>query len=252
MMKKQLLFNKGQLFVFTFLLFTSVNSMAQSFAPAVSNPFGLTKLYRNCLPELVDLDADGDLDMLASDFDGKYQYFENVGTPTVCEYAAVVENPFGLVPGNLSIITLADLDDDGDVDMISTDGGANYGYFENIGSATTPAFATPVWNVFGLQCLQDLTGEFWALAEFADLDADGDYDLLATNYVGDIFYYENSGSAALPFFNTPVSNPFGLQPIFMDGDPALVDFDSDGDLDLFFGMYQGGVKYFLKTIITRN
>ena len=74
--------------------------------------------------------------------------------------------------GNFALI-FADLDGDGDMDGI---GGGYYGdfqYYENTGTANAPAFAAPVQNPFGLT-----TVYYSTLASFADLDGDGDLDIL--------------------------------------------------------------------------
>ena len=143
-----------------------------------------------------------------------------------------VENPFGLVSTyGTAFPRTADLDDDGDLDLLV---GEYYGvmqYFENTGSASNPAFAAPQTNPFGLDSTL-----YYALPAFADLDNDGDIDLLVGEYYGNLQYFENVGTASEPAFADPVANPFGISPeISIVTAPDFADLDNDGDFDLLVG-----------------
>jgi len=107
------------------------------------------------------------------------------------------ENPFGLtelVPAG-STPAFADLDGDGDLDMMSGDG--NYGsfwYFKNIGTASSPSFAAVQENPFGLTELVPAG----STPAFADLDGDDDFDMMSGdgNY-GSFWYFKNSGTQGI-------------------------------------------------------
>ena len=45
---------------------------AQNFGPVQHNPFGITTTGNNTTPAFVDLDGDGDTDMLSGDADGNF------------------------------------------------------------------------------------------------------------------------------------------------------------------------------------
>lgn len=72
--------------------------IAQSFAPPTPNPFGLDSTNLYALPVFVDLDDDGDFDVLLGVYDGGLDYFENIGSASNPQFAAVQHNPFGLTP----------------------------------------------------------------------------------------------------------------------------------------------------------
>jgi len=219
---------------------------AQSFAPPQLNPFGLDSVGNISFPTFSDIDGDGDLDLFVGDnpYSGlsSLQYFENTGSETNPQFAAPVANPFGLVSTNYSFPTFADLDGDGDADLLVGEFLGTMQYFENTGSATNPQFAAPQVNPFGL-----VSTTLFATPAFADLDGDGDIDLLSGEYIGSMQYFENTGSATNPQFAAPQENPFGLVSTDDSSFPAFSDLDGDGDIDLLVGEYYGNMKYFENT-----
>ncbi len=155
-------------------------------------------------------------------------------------FATEVENPFGLTDiGSTSRPTFADLDNDGDLDMISGDRYSDFFYFENTGTATAPAFAAPEDNLFDFTGTGDITSP-----TFLDLDNDGDLDMLSGEKKGSFFYFENTGTSTAPAFATPEENPFGFTSIGGYSTPTFADLDNDGDLDMLAGIYFGNFYYF--------
>ncbi|MCF8244000.1 MAG: T9SS type A sorting domain-containing protein [Saprospiraceae bacterium] len=213
------------------------------------NPYGIESGYLT-QPILADFDNDGDLDLIAGiQYGGGFQFQENIGTATAPNYSAPQTNPFGLTASyNLDSATAADLDGDGDIDILS---GGFYGvlnFFENVGTPESPAFAAPQANPFGI-----VANGLLAIPHLGDFDSDGDFDLLAMNYDytagGTISYAKNSGTTTSPNFDIAVNNPFGITsngltvPI-----PCSADIDGDGDLDVFINDYYGTVIHFYENL----
>ena len=131
----------------------------------------------------------------------------------------------------------ADMDNDGDYDVLIGEGptGATYGY-ENTGSASSANWTRkPGWDPPTLEWMG-------AKPALADLDDDGDYDLLLYQaYTGDPFAYENDGGASSPNWTRKSSwDP----PVAGQGaTPDFADLDADGDYDLLVGIKTDGATY---------
>lgn len=214
-----------------------------SLNPAISSPFGLAGPAPSGgapIPACGDLDGDGDYDILASDnYIGAYYYYENTGTASAPSFAQPLSGAFGL--DTLSYITfpyLADIDNDGDLDLFAGRSNGAVRYYENTGSSITPVFAPGQDNPFGLQAGNPLN-----CLRLGDLDLDGDLDLLSTERYGAYTYWENTGTVSAPAFSSPLTNPFGLTADSDYNIHSLADWDGDGDLDILECEYGGDYEY---------
>lgn len=227
-----------------------------SFAISQTNPFGLASVGEVSIPVFVDLDADGDMDILvgqSEEYQGStFLFFENIGTTTEPNFAAPQQNPFGLSLNTYNYIqsqTFADIDNDGDLDLLASiieNYSSTLKYFENIGTVAEPNFANSENEPFGINAVG-----FVLFPTFVDLDADGDTDLLvggfynsSVDYNSDLTYYENVGTAEEANFGPAQDNPFGISATYYISMPSFADIDRDGDLDLFIVEYEGGMQYF--------
>ena len=181
-----------------------------------------------------DLDGDGDQDVLsASRWDNKIAWYENqngVGTFGPQNLASLI----GAVTAE-SVAT-ADLDDDGDLDVLSASWGDDkIAWYENLDGAGT----------FGRQNVITQTADGAQSVVAADLDDDGDLDIVSASTEDDkIAWYEN----------TDGTGTFGPQRVITtDADHALsvfsTDMDGDGDVDLVSasGNFDGKVAWYENT-----
>jgi hypothetical protein len=89
-----------------------------------NNPLGGVDVGNMSAPALIDIDGDGDLDLVVGEIGGTLRYFENTGSATAPEYAEQTgtDNPLlGATSGTLSMPAFGDIDGDGDLDLLVGD-----------------------------------------------------------------------------------------------------------------------------------
>ena len=107
---------------------------------------------------------------------------------------------------------------------------ADINYFENTGSATSPAF---IQRTGSLNPFNGVDVGTYSAPSFADLDGDGDLDLFIGKDDGTIQYVENTRSASSPIFGQRSGslNPLDIVHVGWYSTPSFADLDGDGDLD---------------------
>ena len=174
----------------------------------VDNPLnGITRasgVYGNL--EFADINQDGALDILLNDGQSQYEfrYFENTGnSPTSPSFTERLysQNPYSMLSfpsttsnwGRISL-RLADIDHDNDLDLVMGLNSGHLLYFEN----------QKVVNSLPVYMLREgedsplnepsklLVGGNQLQVLFADLDNDGDLDLLGGNQDGVVKYFETN------------------------------------------------------------
>ena len=160
-----------------------------------------------------DLDGDGDVDVLsASERDDKIAWYRNEdGAGAFSEPNVVSTDADGA-----QAVHAADLDGDGDLDVLSASWNDDkIAWYRNDGAG---AFSEP--NVVST----DADGAVAVHA--ADLDGDGDFDVLSASYFDDkIAWYRNDGKGVF-------SEPIILSTADEAWDVHAGDLDGDGDLDV--------------------
>ncbi len=227
-------------------------------------PLGLNRLLQ---PVLVDLDADGDLDIVSGgqSQEGRIFYFENTGTATSPNWvltALPTIDAIQYAPGGNNELRceLIDIDDDGDYDLfvfarldetgLTTN---DIHYYENTGTASVPNFVDST-----IPGIENENIANFPSANFVDLDNDMDYDMVGMG--GDsVSYFLNTGTKLAPIFERKyhLENPWDLdsgtaliQRNWPHGDvlvtvPNFIDVDADGDFDMCFGR-DGGIPSWIE------
>jgi uncharacterized protein (DUF2141 family) len=194
------------------------------------------------VPSLVDLDGDGDLDLLlANKLDpraletSRIYRFENTGG---------ARQPVFQLKGTLDISgdfhlspSAGDLDGDGDQDLVVGNWRDRVLYYRNEGTRLAPRF------VLADSALVRLTRGSNTLPTLGDLDGDGDLDLLVGEGSGTLNYYRNTGTPTAPLFELVSDEWSGIDPGRRSA-PQLIDLDRDGDLDLLVGSEAEGLKLY--------
>lgn len=204
--------------------------------------------------DLIDIDADGDVDVFVTQVDGRLTLFRNAGTGSSPDFQWETDSFENLFVGQWS--RFADLDDDGDYDLLVNRPGSRVGYFANIGSASSPMFSwvtDELLDAFGAPILS----EDPSVPFLADIDGDGDLDFFTGRSLGTVALYTNSGSPASHefTFTTDVFEDIvivtpGLRRLHGASSIAFEDIDNDLDLDLFWGDFFSSGLYYLENLGT--
>ncbi len=207
----------------------NISSMGNelTFADPVALP---TELPGALLAQPADVNSDGVMDVIAvSQIDGRIVWFENQHTPDGLQFSEARKIASGL--DGLETVAVADLDSDGDPDVVSGDYQSDIvAWHENNGGAFTS------------HTVDDSADGVIAVA-IADINADGRPDVLASTAENDrILWYEQStpdstytGPARFEApitVSTDVDEPESL---------AAADVDRDGDLDILSASFRSGI-----------
>ncbi|NKN34073.1 FG-GAP repeat domain-containing protein, partial [Marichromatium bheemlicum] len=214
-----------------------------NFLAPETNPLGLDNVGAYASPTFADIDADGDLDVFVGNNSRELLLFTNTGDASNPAFSSAIINPFGLSDvGSAATPSLVDLDGDDDLDLVVGNWGGDLVFFENTGTASEAAFASPTTNPFELT-----NSGHGAAPTFADIDDDGRLDAFVGSYRDGLFYFHNTGSATQPDFAAPSASPFGLSRVDRNVKPTLADIDDDGRLDLLVGGFSGDIWLFENT-----
>lgn len=199
----------------------------------------------NVIPSFYDVDNDNFPELFLGTDAGTIQFYKN-NNGTFEDPANASDNPLRNVAESGSTAAyFADIDGDGAIDAAFVSEGLFYitpnpygssiKYFElnssegTFGTFNENAAANPITTDF----------DNFPFVAFSDLDNDGDKDALVSIYgtAPSFLYYQNNSSSGMPQFDlqTDADNPFSETPINLNASPAFLDWDRDGDEDVFLG-----------------
>ena len=223
-----------------------------------------------------DLDGDGDLDLFFSGQNELAQKFANI-------YRNDGLGNFTQVPNNLPVFiegaAIADVDNDGDQDLVITTATISDIYLNNENAVFTPQGNSVFTPVDGIVQIIDIENDgdqdviisgsntiklyqnngsgvytlninttFPAISaegiEVADTDNDGDLDLIINGNIQNLLYI-NNGAGLFSSISTNLQQTFA-------GKNAFADLDNDGDQDLLIVGSQAGGLPNIFNIVYRN
>lgn len=199
------------------------------------------------MPRFADINMDGDYDLFVSvlydpTVPQSLMFYENIGTAQTANHILrSIDYLKTLDVGNNSVPVFADIDNDNDLDLfigsLNNPTGSIH-FLENTGSKGNPSF------FYNDSAFFNISGDLSVSPAFGDIDDDDDLDLLVGKLNGTIDLYINTGSPATPIFSNSIllriSNGDSID-VGSSSSPFLIDFDSDSDLDLVVGGFNGRI-----------
>lgn len=166
----------------------------------------------------LDWDKDEDIDLLATQEDGRVALIEHTGEISPLTQLPVFEPPryFQQQAGAVKFGALVtpfgiDWDNDGDDDIISGNTAGRIGFIENLaGTGNKPVWAAPKYLSVDGQVIRIMAGpngsvqgpseSKWGYTTLsvADWDADGLHDLVVNSIWGKVIWYRNIGTPTAP------------------------------------------------------
>ena len=238
-------------------LFLFQNSYAQNWLKidSIFSPSGVT-LKAFSAPAFGDLDSDGDYDLVLGSIDDKADYFKNVTVQPPSSFSKDTSMLYSIYAGGIQFTnadypSLNDLDNDNDLDLVI--GGYNgLLYYQNVGDSLHAVWQK-VDSIFTNSVNPQIGSD--ARQAFADLDKDGDLDLLVgigESLLGGptpglTFGFRNTGSPINPIFVRDDNLVAGIPDVGLNSYPAMADLDNDNDYDLLIGRDLNTLVYYKNT-----
>jgi hypothetical protein len=211
--------------------------------------------HNNLEHQFVDIDGDGDLDIMYLDSDGTYGWFKNTGT----KFNPLFKYSMTEIPGlKFSYwYFFVDIDSDGDQDYFTANND-RISLYINEGTQMIPSY------FLAKDTVKDNNGdpifsEYSCNPVFVDIDNDQDYDFISGNTAGTLSYFENIGNSQnfnfkfiTDFWQEIYIGPVSHNPLHGASSIEFVDIDDDGDQDLFWGDFFSKSLYVIENQGTAN
>ncbi|CAE7884001.1 unnamed protein product [Symbiodinium necroappetens] len=185
-----------------------------------------------------DFDGDGDCDVVKMEkhwSDGQvtsFEFLEQVPDPTLKQRSGT-DNPFAEIQTDGAVFPeFVDWDGDGDVDLLLGTGMGSMRFFERRADGTVEE------KIGTLNPFHAVNVSGRAVPKAIDWDSDGQLELVVGARDGSLHFFKQTSNGSL-YALTGQANPFQNLTVRGFAAPEVVDWDGDGDLDLFLGSSTG-------------
>ena len=192
-------------------------------------------------PQFVDIDGDGDADLFVQERTDEVMFFENTGSPGAPELTWRTDRYRDLSVGEW--FRFADMDQDGDPDLLAEEPFSHIRYYRNTGSATQPSFELATDTLRAVSG-EPIFSDRQNIPNVTDIDCNNRLDVFIGRLDGTVMRYEaaeDASAGGVPRFELITERFEGIEIVGQIGTLhgantlTFADIDGDGDEDLFWG-----------------